>query len=82
MSTVFNLHQQSSCGLRCHLNEPQLAAPGGDSHIKRAGMLVVPPRFWYHLGCSKQNTYICIQHGTFKGCHSQLNDISYKDLLI
>ena len=43
---------------------------GGGSHIKRAGMLIVPlrgqnPQFGYRLGCSKQNTYICIQHGTF-----------------
>ena len=51
-----------------------LGPGGGDSHIKRAGMLVVP-RFWYRLGCSKQNTYICIQHGTFKGCHDQLMTI-------
>ena len=45
---------------------------GGDSHIKRAGMLVISlrgynPAFWYHLGYSKQNTYIYIQHSTFLG---------------
>ena len=67
-----------------------LSAPGGgggDSHIKRVGMLVIPlrsynPGFWYCLGCSKQNTYICIQQGTFYGCHGQLNGISFKHHLI
>ena len=48
----------------------QITPRGETPILTRAGMLVVPLsgetiRFWYRLGCSKQNTYICIQHGTF-----------------
>ena len=41
---------------------------GGDSHIKRGGMLVVSLRgvnfgFWSHLGCSGQTAIICSREG-------------------
>ena len=41
---------------------------GGNSHIKRGGMLVVSLRgvnfvFWSHLGCFGQNTIICSCEG-------------------
>ena len=41
---------------------------GGDSHIKRGGLLVVSIGgvnfgFWSHLGCSGQNAIICSRVG-------------------
>ena len=41
---------------------------GGDSHIRRGGMLVVSLTgvnfgFWSHLGCSGQNAIICSREG-------------------
>ena len=44
--------------------------PGGDSHIKGAGIFVVSLRgvnlrFWSRLGCSGQNTIIFSRKGLF-----------------
>ena len=42
---------------------------GGDSHIKRGGMLVVSLRgvnfrfWWSHLRCSEKNAIICSREG-------------------
>ena len=42
--------------------------PGGDSHIKKGGMLVVSLKgvnfgVWSRLGCSGQNAIICSREG-------------------
>ena len=44
--------------------------PGGNCHMKRAGMLAVSLRgvnfgFWSHLGCSGQNAVIFSRKGLF-----------------
>ena len=46
--------------------------PGGDSHMKQTGMLVVSLRsvtfgFWSRLGCSGQSTNILCRQGLLKG---------------
>ena len=59
---------QKNCdaGLVCDLN--CLQVPGGVSHMKQTGMLVVSLRgvsfgFWSRLGCSGQSTNILGRHG-------------------
>ena len=47
--------------------------PGGDSHMKAAGMLVVSLRgvnfgFWSLLGCSEQNVIVFSRKGLFYDC--------------
>ena len=46
-----------------------LVLPGGFKKILGFGTA---------LGCSKQNTYIYIKHGTYIGYQGELDDITYK----
>ena len=67
-----------------HTANEFVESPGGDSHMKQTGMLVVSLRgvnfgFWSHLGCSGQSANILCRQGLVSGFREETQNYAKRN---